>query len=111
MRAYSTAYVASCVECRRSKSLSQKPAGLLPPLLIPSRRRSHVSVDFITGLPRTLSGHDSILVLVDYLSKMAHFIPTRKSATALDTVELLAVRLIRYHGFPDVLISDRDPRF
>ena len=111
MRAHVTAYVESCVECRRSKSLSQKPAGLLQPLLIPSRRCSHVSLDFITDLPRTLSGHDCILVLVDSLSKMAHFIPTRKSITALDTVELLADRLIRYHGFPDVLISDRDPRF
>ena len=111
MRDYITAYVESCVECRRSKSLPQKPAGLLQPLLIPSRRWSHVSLYFITHLPRTLGGHDSILVLLDSLSKMVHFIPTRKSVTALGTVELLADRLIRYHGFPDVLISDRDPRF
>ena len=111
MRVYTNSYVASCVDCRRSKSLSQKPAGLLQPLLIPSRRWSHVSLDFITHLPRTRSNHDSILVLVDSLSKMAHFIPTKESADKWDTVELLADRLIRYHGFPDVLISDRDPRF
>ena len=111
MHTYTTEYVASCVECRRSKSLSRKPAGLLQPLFIPSRRWSHVSLDFITDLPRTTAGHDCILVLVDSLSKMAHFIPTHKSATALDTVDLLADRLIRYHGFPDMLISDRDPRF
>ena len=111
MRSYTTAYVASCVECRRSKSLSQKPAGFLQPLLIPLRRWSRVNLDFITDLPRTVNGHDSILVLVDFLSKMAHFIPTRKSATAQETVELLADRLIRYHGLPDALISDRDPRF
>ncbi|CDJ62307.1 hypothetical protein ENH_00012570 [Eimeria necatrix] len=65
----------------------------------------------LTHLPLTTTGHDSILVMVDSLSKMAHFVPAKKSFTAADTVELLADRLIRYHGFPEVLISDRDPRF
>ncbi|CDJ36108.1 Similar to Transposon MAGGYgagandpolgenehomologues, related [Eimeria mitis] len=111
MRAYTTAYVESCVQCRASKALSQKPAGLLQPLLVPSRRWSRVSLDFITDLPLTPRGHDCILVIVDSLSKIAHFIPTKKSASTADTIELLADRLIRYHGFPDVLISDRDPRF
>ncbi|CDJ63606.1 hypothetical protein ENH_00045770 [Eimeria necatrix] len=80
-------------------------------LLIPSRRWSHVNLDFVTDLRLTTTGHDAILVVVDSLSKMAHFIPAKKSHSAADTVELLAARLIRYHGFPDVLISDRDPRF
>ncbi|CDJ67896.1 Gag-pol polyprotein, related, partial [Eimeria necatrix] len=62
-------------------------------------------------LPLTTTGHDSILVMVDSLSKMAHFVPAKKSFTAADTVELLADRLIRCHGFPEALISDRDPRF
>ncbi|CDJ53934.1 hypothetical protein EBH_0060520 [Eimeria brunetti] len=69
------------------------------------------TLDFVTDLPLTTTGHDAILVVVDSLSKMAHFIPAKKSHTAADTVELLADRLIRYHGFPDVLVSDRDPRF
>ncbi|CDJ63804.1 hypothetical protein ENH_00052380 [Eimeria necatrix] len=111
MRAYTTAYVESCTHCRASKSINQKPAGLLQQLLIPSRRWAHVSLDFITDLPLTTTGHDSILVMVDSLSKMAHFVPAKKSFTAADTVELLADRLIRDHGFPEVLISDRDPRF
>ncbi|CDJ54096.1 hypothetical protein EBH_0079940 [Eimeria brunetti] len=111
IRAYTTAYVESSVQCRGSKALSQKPAGLLQPVLVPSSRWSHVSLDFITDLPPTPRGHDSILVIVDSLSKMAHFIPTKKTASAADTVELFADRLIRYRGFPDVLISDRDPRF
>ncbi|CDJ30941.1 uncharacterized protein EMH_0062590 [Eimeria mitis] len=96
---------------RASKTISQKPAGLLQPLLIPSRRWSHVSLDFITDLPLTPRGHDAILVIVDSLSKMAHFIPTKKSATTAEVIDILADRLVRYHGFPDVLISDRDPRF
>ncbi|CDJ69410.1 Similar to Transposon MAGGYgagandpolgenehomologues, related [Eimeria necatrix] len=89
----------------------KKPAGLLQQLLIPSRRWAHVSLDFITDLPLTTTGHDSILVMVDALTKVAHFVPAKKSFTAAHTVELLANRLIRYHGFPEVLISDRDPRF
>lgn len=111
MRTYTNAYVESCTQCRASKSLNQKPAGLLQQLLVPSRRWSHVSLDFVTDLPLTTTGHDAILVVVDSLSKMAHFIPAKKSHSAADTVELLADRLIRYHGFPDVLVSDRDPRF
>ncbi|CDJ64773.1 Similar to Transposon MAGGYgagandpolgenehomologues, related [Eimeria necatrix] len=111
MLAYTTAYVESCTHCRASKSLNQKPPGLFQQLLIPSRRWAHVSLDFITDLPLTTTGHDSILVMVDSLSKMAHFVPAKKSFTAADTVELLADRLIRYHGFPEVLISNSDARF
>ncbi|CDJ33164.1 uncharacterized protein EMH_0014970 [Eimeria mitis] len=111
MRAYTAAYVESCVQCRASKALSQRQAGLLQPLLVPSRSWSHVSLGFMTDLPLTPRGHDCILVLVDSLSKVAHFIPTKKTANTADTIELLADQLIRYHGFPDVLISDRDPRF
>ncbi|CDJ62243.1 hypothetical protein ENH_00009170 [Eimeria necatrix] len=110
-RAYTTAYIESCTHCRVSKSINQKPAGLLQQLLISSRQWTHVSLDFITDLPLTTTGHDSILFMVDSLSKMAHFVPAKKSFTAADTVELLADRLMRYHGFPEVLISDRVPRF
>ena len=79
--------------------------------MILSRRRRHVGLDFITDLPLATSGNDAIIVLVDSLSTMAHFIPTKKTLTAADSVQILADRLIRYHGFPDMLISDRDPLF
>ena len=111
MRTYTNAYVESGTQCRASKSLNQRPAGILQQLIIPSRRWSHVSLDFITDLPLTKTGHDSILVLVDSLSKMAHFVPAKKAFTAADTVGVLADRLIRYHGLPKALILDRDPRF
>lgn len=112
MRAYTNTHVDSCTQCRSSKTINQKSAGLLQQLLIPSRRWSHVSLDFITELPRTNTGNDAILVLVDSLSKMFHFILTRKTNSAADisVLVLLAGRLIRYHGFPDTLVSDRDPR-
>ncbi|CDJ62503.1 OSJNBa0042D13.18 protein, related [Eimeria necatrix] len=111
MRAYTTAYVESCTHSRASESLKEKPAGLLQQLPVSSRRWAHVSLDFITDIPLTTTGHDSILVMDHSNSKMAHFVPAKKSFIAADTVELLADRLIRYHGFPEVLISDRDPRF
>ena len=110
MRAYTTAYVESCAQCRASKSFNQKPTGLVQQLLIPSRRWSHVIL-YSMDLPRTTSGNDAIVILVDFLSKMAHFVPTKKTVTAADTVKVLADRLIRYHGFPDTLMLDRDPRF
>ncbi|CDJ62031.1 hypothetical protein ENH_00001560 [Eimeria necatrix] len=63
-------------------------------------------IAYVQGLLLLTAGHDSILVMVDSLSKMPHFVPAKKSFTAVHTVELLADRLIRYHGFPEGLISD-----
>ena len=108
---YSKAYVESCTRCRSAKSVTSKPNGLLQSLQIPNRRWAQVSLDFITGLPRSSNGNDAILTLVDSVSKMAHFIPTKTTVSAAETVELLADRLVRYHGFPTTLISDRDTRF
>lgn len=68
-------------------------------------------MDLVTDLPRTQRGNDSVLVLGDSLSKMAHFVPTTKTVSASGLVELPADRLVRYHGFPQKLVSDRDPRF
>ncbi|CDJ62559.1 hypothetical protein ENH_00020650 [Eimeria necatrix] len=99
------------IEFRKRHSLSQKAGGLLQQLLIPSRRWAHVGLDFVMDLPLMKTDNDSILVMVDSFIKVAHFVPAKKSFSAADTVELLADRLIRYHGFLQVLISDRDPRF
>ena len=111
IRNYTRAYVESCPRCRQAKSISAKPAGLLQSLQIPTRRWANVSLDFITGLPKTKKENDAILTLVDTISKMAHFIPTKTTINAEGVVSLLADRLVRYHGLPNVLISDRDPRF
>ena len=93
MYAYTEEYVQTCTRCRASKSLSQKPAGLLQPLSIPTRRWATVSLNFITGLPLSRQGHDAILTMVDALSKMAHFIPTTTTASAEDVVHLLPTDL------------------
>ncbi|CAI7810412.1 unnamed protein product [Closterium sp. NIES-53] len=74
-------------------------------------RQQVVSLDFITGLPSTSRGHDSILVVIDKFSKMGHFIPTNATATAEATARLFFDRIITIHGIPATLLSDRDPKF
>ena len=70
-------YVAVCDVCQRVKAEHQKPAGLLQPMPIPELKWDKLGMDFITGLPRTQSGYDSIWVVVDRLTKVAHFIPVK----------------------------------
>lgn len=111
MREYTKLYVETCPRCRASKAISQKPAGLLQSLSIPSRRWSTISLDFIVGLPVSQEGYDAILSVVDSLSKMAHFIPTSSGLSTADFVCLFADRVVRYHGLPSTIISDRDSRF
>ena len=104
-------YVETCDECQRNKAPTHAPYGLLNPLPIPTRNWEQVSMDFITQLPPTEDGYDSILVCVDKLSKMAHFIATHTTATAMDIAKLYIEHVFKYHGLPRVIISDRDSRF
>jgi transposase InsO family protein len=105
------AYVEYCDSCQRVKARNQLPAGLLHPLQIPLRKWQSISMDFITGLPKTPNGHDAIWVVVDRLSKCAHFAPTTVNATAETVAQLLRTRVWMYHGYPEEIVSDRDPRF
>ncbi|CAI7798641.1 unnamed protein product [Closterium sp. NIES-53] len=104
-------FVTSCDTCQRMKSSKKKKTGLLQPLPVPEQPWQVVSLDFITGLPSTSRGHDSILVVIDKFSKMGHFIPTNATATAEATARLFFDRIITIHGIPATLISDRDPKF
>ena len=65
----------ACLTCQKSNIEHQKPAGLMQPLEVPEWKWDSISMDFVTGLPNTLRGHDSIWVIVDRLTKSAHFIP------------------------------------
>ncbi|KAF5207771.1 Transposon tf2-9 polyprotein, partial [Thalictrum thalictroides] len=68
-------YVSKCLTCQRVKAEHQKPSGLLKPLPIPQWKWEHISMDFIDGLPRSKRGNESIWVVVDRLTKSAHFLP------------------------------------
>ncbi|GJP63550.1 hypothetical protein CLOP_g20614 [Closterium sp. NIES-67] len=104
-------YVTSCATCQRMKSSWLRPAGLLHPLEPPSRPWQQVTMDFVTGLPAGSSGNDAILVVVDRLTKMAHFAACKTKITAEQTTKLFLTNIVRLHGIPSAISSDRDPRF
>jgi hypothetical protein len=104
-------YVLSCVPCQSNKSSNQLPAGKLQPLPIPTRRWEQVSMDFVGPLRVTKRDNDFILVVVDKLSKMAHFLPCRTTITAPQVAGLFMREVVRHHGMPSSIVSDRDPRF
>ena len=81
-------YIANCDVCRRVKAEHQRPAGTLQPLAIPEWKWDKIGMDFITGFPRTKRGNNAIFVVVDRLSKVAHFLPVRESITASQLADL-----------------------
>ena len=81
-------FVAECDVCRRVKAEHQRPAGLLQPLPIPEWKWDSIGMDFITGLPRTSKGQDSIWVVIDRLTKVAHFLPVRTNLSVSQLADL-----------------------
>lgn len=106
-----TSYISRCLVCQRVKAEHQCPGGLLNPLPIPEWKWEHICMDFITRLPKTKSGNASIWVIVDMLTKSAHFIPFRTRMTLKKRAELYISQIVRYHGVPATITSDRDSRF
>ncbi|KAL0536641.1 hypothetical protein IC582_025599 [Cucumis melo] len=104
-------FVSKCLVCQQVKAPRQKPAGLLQPLSIPEWKWENVSMDFITGLPRTLRGFTVIWVVVDRLTKSAHFVPVKSTYTASKWAQLYMSEIVRLHGVPVSIVSDRDARF
>ena len=104
-------YVAKCDTCQRVKAEHQRPAGLLQPLKIPEWKWEEVGMDFITGLPRSNRGHDFIWVIVDRLSKVAHFIPVSTTYRGSQLAALYIERIVALHGVPKKIVSDRGSQF
>ena len=104
-------YISSCDLCQRNKVSTLAPAGMLKPLRIPARKWECASMDFITQLPRTKAGHDAILVVVDRLTKLAHFISTTSDVDAKGTAELFDREIFRLHGMPEEILTDRGTQF
>ncbi|KAJ9555770.1 hypothetical protein OSB04_010384 [Centaurea solstitialis] len=104
-------YVEKCVTCLQVKAEHQKPYGSLQPLDIPEWKWEHITMDFVTKLPRTLRGHDTIWVIVDRLTKSAHFLEMRETLPMDKLAKLYIKEIVRRHGVPLSIVSDRDSRF
>lgn len=103
-------FINRCTTCQTIKSFNHAPQGLLQPLAIPGHIWESASLDFITHLPPS-AGMSVILVVVDRLSKQAHFSALPAQFTALKVAEIFVRDVVRLHGLPASLISDRDPLF
>lgn len=103
-------FIRNCQVRQRHKYLAQSPAGLLQPLEIPNLIWEDLSMDYITSLPRS-KGYDTIMVIVDRLSKYAHFLALKHLFTAKQVAEMFTKEVVRLHGVPKSIVSDRDPIF
>lgn len=110
MRTMVNDYMAQCEVCHRNKDDNAAYPGLLQPLPIPNEAWSHVSMDFIEGLPKS-QNKSLILVVVNRFTKYAHFIAMAQPFTALIVAELFWKRIHRLHGTPECIVSDRDKVF
>ncbi|KAI3810401.1 hypothetical protein L1987_20013 [Smallanthus sonchifolius] len=104
-------YVGKCLTCSKVKVEHQKPSGLLQQPEIPQWKWEQISMDFITKLLRTSSGYDTIWVIVDRLTKSAHFLPFKETYKIEKLARLYIKEIVARHGVPIFIISDRDSRF
>ncbi|KAJ4978703.1 hypothetical protein NE237_009483 [Protea cynaroides] len=111
MKADVAKFVSQCLNCQKVKAERQRPAGLLQPLSEPAWKWDYITMDFVTGLPLTPRVVDAVWVIVDRLTKTARFIPIRPQYTLERLAKLYVDNIVRLHGVPESIVSDRDPRF
>ena len=106
-----TKYVSKCLTCQQVKAEHQVPTGLLNPLPIPQWKWDNITMDFVLSFPLTQQKHDSVWVIVDKLTKSAHFILVKMDYSMDRLVELYVKEIVQLHGVPLSIVSDRDLRF
>ncbi|KAL5546737.1 hypothetical protein UlMin_006424 [Ulmus minor] len=104
-------YVAKCLVCQKIKAEHQRPAGVLQPIEIPEWKWEQISMDFVVGLSKTTNRYDVVWVIVDRLTKSAHFLPIKITYSLEQLANLYVKEIVRLHGVPMSIISDRDSRF
>ncbi|GKD94391.1 putative reverse transcriptase domain-containing protein [Tanacetum coccineum] len=108
MKAEIATYVSKCMTCAKVKAEYQKPSGLLVQPVIPVWKWENITMDFVTKLPKTTSGQDTIWVIVDRLTKSAHFLPMKETDTMEKLTRQYLKEVVSRHGVPVSIISDRD---
>ncbi|GKF18118.1 putative reverse transcriptase domain-containing protein, partial [Tanacetum coccineum] len=111
MKADIATYVSKCLTCANVKSEHQRPSRLLVEPAIPEWKWDNIMMDFITKLPKSSQGFDTIWVIVDRLTKSAHFLPIRENDPLDKLARLYLNRIVTRHGIPVLIICDRDERF
>nr|GFB88785.1 reverse transcriptase domain-containing protein [Tanacetum cinerariifolium] len=111
MKADIATYVSKCLTCLRVKAEHQNLSGLLVQPKIPQWKWDNITMDFVMKLPRTSSGYDTIWVIVDRLTKSAHFLPIREDDSMDKLTKLYLKEVVTRHGIPISIISDRDPSY
>ncbi|KAF5801008.1 putative nucleotidyltransferase, Ribonuclease H [Helianthus annuus] len=111
LKKYVAAHVAKCLTCAQVKAEHQKPSGLLQQPELPEWKWECVTMDFITKLPKTRKGNDTIWVIVDRLTKSAHFLPIKETYSSDMLAQLYVDKIVALHGIPVSIISDRDTRY
>ena len=111
MKNYIANYVSRCLECQQVKAVRQRPAGLLQPLPISKWKWEDITMDYVVGFPRSGRGNNAIWVIVDRLTKTAHFIAIKNTYSMNRMVATYVREIVRLHGSPISITSDRDPRF
>ena len=106
-----TEYVSKCLTCQQVKAEHQVPTGLLNPLPIPQWKWDNITMDFVSGFPLTQQKYDFVWVIIDKLTKSAHFIPVRMDYSMDRLAELYVEEIVRLHGVPLSIVSDRDSHF
>ncbi|GJW78512.1 putative reverse transcriptase domain-containing protein [Tanacetum coccineum] len=111
MKAEIATYVSKYLTCTKVKIEYQKPSSLLVQPEIPQWKWENITTDFVTTLPKTATGQDTIWVIVDRLTKSAHFLPTRKDDTLEKLTRQYLKEVVSRHGVSVLIISDRDGKF
>jgi len=104
-------YVAKCSICQQVRVEHRKPAGLLQQLPIPEWKWEMITMDFVSGLPKRKRGNNAIWVIVDRLTKFALFLPVKMTDSVDKLAKIYVNEVVRLHGVPTLIVSDRDPRF
>nr|GEU59641.1 reverse transcriptase domain-containing protein [Tanacetum cinerariifolium] len=111
MKRYISKYVSKCLTCSKIKAEHKKPSGLLQQPEIPEWKWEMITMDLVTKLPKSSSGHDAIWVMVDRLTKLAHFLPIREDYKTKKLERIYINEIVVRHGVPVSIISDGDGRF